>query len=86
MVADVAIEDNEEETIYPTQKKVQTSSLSPSTSKLRNIDYDEYYQEDFSLCEYFLTYYIHDSWIYDIFVFFDEKLSVNTSYFHTKSK
>ena len=52
LVADVAIEDNEEETIYPTQKKVQTSSLSPSTSKLRNIDYDEYYQEDFSLCEY----------------------------------
>ena len=62
MVPDVAIEDNEEETIYPTQKKVQTSSLSPSTSKLRNIDYDEYYQEDFSLCEYILiTYSIHDS-------------------------
>ena len=78
MVADVAIEDNEEETIYPTQKKVQTSSLSPSTAKLRNIDYDEYYQEDFSLCEYLLIpFMIHEFTICLTFLMqacFDEKL------------
>ena len=50
LVPDVIIEDNEEKTIYPTEKKVQTSLPSKQNKVIENYDY--YYQEDFSSCEF----------------------------------
>lgn len=49
LVPDVAIEDNEEETIYPTEKKVETSP--PSKRNKVIVNHDDYYQEDFSSCK-----------------------------------
>ena len=57
LVPDVIIEDNEEKTIYPTEKKVETSLPSKQNKVIENLDY--YYQEDFSSCEFIQITYFH---------------------------
>ena len=50
LVPDVIIEDNEEKTIYPTEKKVETSLPSKQNKVIEN--HHDYYLEDFSSCEF----------------------------------
>ena len=50
LVPDVAIEDNEEKTFYPTEKKVEISRPTMSGKVISN--FDDYNQEDITSCEF----------------------------------